>query len=192
MDSVPIFGNRKRAKWRKSRKEFTGGGKNVSSLRWKTLKRPVSFFSSKCLPDTQKDITAPRCWDCIKCLQGTISMAIGSSFCARCEPETKSNKSSGEISFLLLFGSAVLFTLAVLQPSEPSNFLCSAATTLRYYVLSICITMLFLKTIRVTSVFEADKVAQLSTPCCKSLTRQNHFHFCDKCSSSLPIACVDD
>ena len=80
-----------------------------------------SFRSSKCSPGTQKDITGPCCWDCIKCPQGTISMAIGSSYCARCEPVTKSNKSSIAISFLSLFGSAVLFTLAVIQPSEPSN-----------------------------------------------------------------------
>ena len=118
----------------------------------------LSVHQNARLVYTQKDITAPCCWDCIKCPQGTISMAIGSSCCARCEPLTKSNKSSREISFLLLFGSAVLFTLAVIQPSEPSNFLCSAATTLRYFVLNLCITMHFLKTIRVTSVFETDRV----------------------------------
>ena len=83
--------------------------------------------------------------------------------------------SNREISFLLLFGISALFILAVLELSEPSHSLCNATFFWRYFGLNLCITVLFLKTMRIASVFEVDKVAQLFTPCYKTLTRQGIF-----------------
>ena len=83
--------------------------------------------------------------------------------------------SNREISFLLLFGISSLHILAVLELSEPSHPLCTAASFWRYFALNLCITVLFLKTMRITSVFEVDKVAQLFAPCYKTLTRQSVF-----------------
>ena len=83
--------------------------------------------------------------------------------------------SNREISFLLLFGISALFILAVLELSEPSHSLCTATFFWRYFGLNLCITVLFLKTMRIASVFEVDKLAQLFTPCYKTLTRQGIF-----------------
>ena len=83
--------------------------------------------------------------------------------------------SNREISFLLLFGISALFILAVLELFEPSHSLCTATFFWRYFGLSLCITVLFLKTMRIASVFEVDKVAQLFTPCYKTPTRQGIF-----------------
>ena len=83
--------------------------------------------------------------------------------------------SNREISFLLLVGILSLHLLAVLDLSEPSHSLCTAASFWRYFALNLCITVLFLKTMRITSVFEVDKVAQLFAPCYKTLTRQSVF-----------------
>ena len=83
--------------------------------------------------------------------------------------------SNREISFLLLVGILSLHILAVLDLSEPSHSLCTAASFWRYFALNLCITVLFLKTMRITSVFEVDKVAQLFAPCYKTLTRQSVF-----------------
>ena len=83
--------------------------------------------------------------------------------------------SNREISLLLLFGILSLLILAVLELSEPSHPLCTAASFWRYFALNLCITVLFLKTMRITSVFEVDKVAQLFAPCYKTLTRQSVF-----------------
>ena len=83
--------------------------------------------------------------------------------------------SNREVSFLLLFGISALFILAVLELSEPSHSLCTATFFWRYFGLNLCITVLFLKTMRIASVFEVDKVAQLFTPCYKTLTRQGIF-----------------
>ena len=197
---------------------------NTSNLRWKTLSTPVSSCSTECLPGTQKEITSPCCWDCVKCPQGTISAEMGSTSCTACEPETKPNNegtrceklpivnislttaagmtitvvasigfiltmlvcriyikfhntpivkaSNRDISFLLLFGISSLHILAVLDLSEPSNILCIAATFWRYFALNLCVTVLFTKTMRITSVFRVDKVAQLFTPCYKTQARQ--------------------
>ena len=84
--------------------------------------------------------------------------------------------SNREISFLLLFGISALFILAVLELSEPSHFLCNATFFWRYFGLNLCITVLFLKTMRIASVFEVDKLTQLFAPCYKTLTRQGIFH----------------
>ena len=202
---------------------------NVSGLQWKSLSTQFSFCSSECLPGTRKEITEPCCWECKKCLPGTISTDIGSTTCAKCEAETKSNEghtgceklpivnitfttatgititlvafvgiiltllvcgtwvkfyntpvvkaSSREISLLLLFGISAVFILAVLELVEPSKSLCSAATFWRYFALNICITVLFLKTMRIASVFEVDEVAQLFAPCYKNLKTQIVFLF---------------
>ena len=83
--------------------------------------------------------------------------------------------SNREISFLLLFGILSLHILPALELSEPSHSLCTAASFWRYFALNLCITVLFLKTMRITSVFEVDKVAQLFAPCYKTLTRQSVF-----------------
>ena len=83
--------------------------------------------------------------------------------------------SNREISFLLLFGISSLFILAVLELSEPSHSLCTTTFFWRYFGLNLCITVLFLKTMRIASVFEVDKLAQLFTPCYKTLTRQGIF-----------------
>ena len=80
--------------------------------------------------------------------------------------------SSREVSFLLLFGIATLFALAVLELAEPSDLLCRVSSFWRYSALNLCITVLFLKTMRVTSVFDVDKVAHLFTPCFKTVKRQ--------------------
>ena len=83
--------------------------------------------------------------------------------------------SSRELSFLLLFGIADLFGLAVLELAEPSNLLCRATNFWRYSALILCITVLFLKTMRITSVLEVDKVAKLFRPYFKTATRQTIF-----------------
>ena len=83
--------------------------------------------------------------------------------------------SSREISFLLLFGIAALFVLSGLELAGPSDILCSAASFWRYSALTLCITVLFFKTMRITGVFEIDKVAQLFTPFFKTVTRQTIF-----------------
>ena len=80
--------------------------------------------------------------------------------------------SNREISVLLLFGISAHFILAVLDLSDPGHLLCIAATIWRYFVLNLCVTVLFLKMMRLTSVFEVDKVAQLFTACYKTLKRQ--------------------
>ena len=83
--------------------------------------------------------------------------------------------SNREISFLLLFRISSLFALAFLELSEPSHSLCTATFFWRYFGLNLCITVLFLKTMRIASVFEVDKLAQLFAPCYKTLTRQGIF-----------------
>ena len=200
---------------------------DLSRLRWRTPFTPLSSCSSGCLPGTRREKTKPCCWDCIKCPLGTVSTKVGSIYCTKCDPETKSNEersrceklpvinithlnvygititvvaslglilisfvggtyikffntpvvkaSNREISFLLLFGISALFILAFLELSEPSHSLCTATFFWRYFGLSLCITVLFLKTMRIASVFEVDKVAQLFTPCYKTLTRQGIF-----------------
>ena len=80
--------------------------------------------------------------------------------------------SNREISVLLLFGISAHFILAVLDLSDPGNLLCIATTIWRYFVLNLCVTVLFLKMMRLTCVFEVDKVAQLFTACYKTLKRQ--------------------
>lgn len=80
--------------------------------------------------------------------------------------------SSREMSFLLLFAIAALFALAVLILVEPSHSLCCVMYFWRYFALSVCVTVLFLKTMRITSVFQVDKVAILFTPCFKTIQRQ--------------------
>ena len=83
--------------------------------------------------------------------------------------------SNREISFLLLFGISSLFILAFLELSQPSHSLCTATFFWRYFGLNLCITVLFLKTMRIASVFEVDKLAQLFAPCYKTLARQGIF-----------------
>lgn len=80
--------------------------------------------------------------------------------------------SSREMSFLLLFGISALFALAVLVLVEPSHSLCSILYFWRYFALGLCVTVLFLKTMRITSVFQVDKVAVLFTACFKTVQRQ--------------------
>lgn len=80
--------------------------------------------------------------------------------------------SSREVSFLLLLGIAALFALAVLELVEPSDLFCSLASVWRYFALTLCITVLFVKTMRITCVFRVDQVAQLFKPCFKTVTRQ--------------------
>ena len=80
--------------------------------------------------------------------------------------------SSREVSLLLLLGVAALFAMAVLELVEPSDLFCSLASVWRYFALTLCITVLFVKTMRITSVFQVDRVAQLFTPCFKTVTRQ--------------------
>lgn len=80
--------------------------------------------------------------------------------------------SSREMSFLLLFGIMTLFALAVLELVEPSQALCYIVYVGRYFALNLCVTVLFLKTMRITSVFQVDKVAELFTPCFKTIQRQ--------------------
>lgn len=80
--------------------------------------------------------------------------------------------SSREMSFLLLFGLAALFALAVLELVEPSHTLCCMVYFWRYFALTLCVTVLFLKTMRITSVFQVDKVAELFTPFFKTIQRQ--------------------
>ena len=80
--------------------------------------------------------------------------------------------STREVSFLLLFGIAALFALTVLELAEPSDFLCSAQSFCRYFAQTLCITVLFVKTMRIASVFQVDKPAQLFSPCYKTVTRQ--------------------
>lgn len=80
--------------------------------------------------------------------------------------------SSREMSFLLLFGVVALFALAVLELVEPVNSVCYIVYAWRYFALNLCVTVLFLKTMRITSVFQVDKVAELFTPCFKTIQRQ--------------------
>ena len=80
--------------------------------------------------------------------------------------------SSGELCFLLLFGITCLFGVAILELGEPSNLLCCVGYSLRYAALNSCITVLFLKTMRITSVFKVDKIAELFTPCFRNMIRQ--------------------
>ena len=77
-----------------------------------------------------------------------------------------------EVSVFLLFGIAALFVLPVVELCEPSDFLCSATSVWRYSALTVCITVLLLKLMRITGVFELDKVAQLFKPCFKTARRQ--------------------
>ena len=80
--------------------------------------------------------------------------------------------SSREVSVLLLFDIAVLFVLPVVELVEPSDFLCSATNVWRYTGLTICITVLFSKLMRITGVFELDKAGQLLKPCFKTAKKQ--------------------
>ena len=64
-----------------------------------------------------------------------------------------------EFSFLLLFGISGLHILAVLNVSERSNLLCIASTFWHNFPLDLYVTVLFTKTMRITSVFRVDKVA---------------------------------
>ena len=83
--------------------------------------------------------------------------------------------SNREFSILLLFGIAALFGLAVLELAEISDLFCRTTSFWRYSVLNLCITVLFLKTMRITSVFEVDKVAQLFKSYLKTVRRQTIF-----------------
>ena len=80
--------------------------------------------------------------------------------------------STREVSVLLLISIAALFGLPVIELGEPSDFLCNATNVWRYSALTVCITVLFLKLMRITGVFELDKVAQLLKPCFKTVKRQ--------------------
>ena len=80
--------------------------------------------------------------------------------------------STKEASFLLLFGIVALFALAVLELAEPSDFLCSATSFGRYSALSLCITVLLAKTMRITTAFQVGKVPQIFSPCFKTVRRQ--------------------
>ena len=80
--------------------------------------------------------------------------------------------SNREISVLLMFSIAAMFVLPVVELCEPSDFLCTATNVWRYSTLTVCITVLFLKLMRITGVFEVDKVAQLLKPCFKTPKRQ--------------------
>ena len=75
----------------------------------------------------------------------------------------------------MLFGISSLFILAFLELSEPSHSIYTATFFWRYFGLNLCITVLFLKTMRIASVFEVDKLTQLFAPCYKTLTRQGIF-----------------
>ena len=83
--------------------------------------------------------------------------------------------SNREVSILLLFGIAALFGLAVLELAELSDLFCRVTSFWRYSVLNLCITVLFLKTMRITSVFGVDKVVQLFKPYFKTVRRQAIF-----------------
>ena len=83
--------------------------------------------------------------------------------------------SSREVSVLLLFGIAALFGLPVVELAKRSDFLCSVTSAWRYSALTVCITVLFLKLMRITGVFKLDKVAQLLKPCFKTAKRQGIF-----------------
>ena len=83
--------------------------------------------------------------------------------------------SNKEFTILFLLGISALFILAVLELHEPSDLPCIATTFWHYFAHNLCVTVLFLKTMRITSVFEVDKVAQWFTPCYKTLTRQTIF-----------------
>ena len=68
--------------------------------------------------------------------------------------------SNREISFLLHCAVLALFILAVLNISEPRNLLCIAAIFWRCFALNLCsVTVLVTKTMRITSVYEVDKLA---------------------------------
>lgn len=102
--------------------------------------------------------------------------------------------SSREVSFLLLLGIAALFGLSSFELAIPSNLQCSIAAFWRYSALNLCITVLFVKTMRITSVFQVDKVAQLFTPCFKTVTRQTILISFMNVSALLLLAlwmCVD-
>ena len=83
--------------------------------------------------------------------------------------------SSKEVSFLFLFGIATLFGLTVLELAEPSDLLCRAASVWRYSALNLCVTVMFLKIMRIAIVFQVDKVAQLFKQCFKTIKRQTVF-----------------
>ena len=95
--------------------------------------------------------------------------------------------SSREVSVLLLFGIAALFGLSVVELGDPSDFLCSAF----YSALTLCITVLFLRLMMITGVFELDKVAQLLKPCFKTAKRQGIFCFVDQFSRILINGAMD-
>ena len=98
------------------------------------------------------------------------------------------------MSFLLLLGIAALFGLSSFELAIPSNLQCSIAVFWRYSALNLCITVLFVKTMRITSVFQVDKVAQLFTPCFKTVTRQTILISLMNFSALLLLAlwmCVD-
>ena len=80
--------------------------------------------------------------------------------------------STREVSVMLLFGIAGLFGLCVVELRQPSEFLCRVTNVWRYSALTVCITVLFLKLMRITGVFELDKLAQLLKPCFKTAKRQ--------------------
>ena len=80
--------------------------------------------------------------------------------------------STREASVMSLFGIEALIGLSVVELVEPSDFLCSAASVWRHFALTLCITVLLLKLMRITGVFELDKVAQLLKPCFKTAKRQ--------------------
>ena len=93
-----------------------------------------------------------------------------------------------EVSLILLFGIAILFSLSVLELAEPSDLLCRATSFWRYSSITLCITVLFFKTMRITGVFEIDAVAKLFTPCFKTVTRQTIFIFVLNASALSLIA----
>ena len=166
---------------------------------WECIKCPVGTVSTKvgsisctkCDPETKSNERRSRCEKLpiinithsnVSGITITVVASIGYIFILLVggtyikffnTPVVKA--SNREISFLLLFGISALFILAVLELSEPSHSLCTATFFWRYFGLNLCITVLFLKTMRIASVFEVDKVAQLFTPCYKTLTRQGIF-----------------
>ena len=94
--------------------------------------------------------------------------------------------SGGELCFLLLLGIACRFVLAVLELVQPSDLVCITGYVLRYAALNICVTVLFLKTMRITSVFQVDKIAALFVPCFKNMKRQAILIF----MINLPSICL--
>ena len=173
--------------------------------------------------------TKPCCWECKKCLQGTVSNQNEASGCNKCAPETKPNKlrtkceqlcvinlagfsiivivfmgfmptllvcafyikfynipiikaSSREVSFLLLFGIAALLALTGLELIEPSDLVCSVRSIWRYAGLNLCITVLFVKTMRITGVFQINKGTQVLILCRKKANAVSFcIEFCGTC-----------